>query len=74
MMGKPVITGTRPVELILEKFAAGETIEQLLEAYPRLTISEQNKRHESHCRRKCRQTYTNLGEGGTNGWLIAILL
>ena len=38
MMGKPVIAGTRiPVELILEKFAAGETIEQLLEAYPRLT-------------------------------------
>lgn len=38
MMGKPVITGTRiPVELILEKFAAGETIEQLLEEYPRLT-------------------------------------
>ena len=38
MMGKPVITGTRiPVELILEKFGAGETIEQLLEAYPRLT-------------------------------------
>lgn len=38
MMRKPVIAGTRiPVELILEKFAAGETIEQLLEAYPRLT-------------------------------------
>lgn len=38
MMGKPVIAGTRiPVELILEKFAAGETIEQLLESYPRLT-------------------------------------
>ena len=38
MMGKPVIAGTRiTVELILEKFAAGETIEQLLEAYPRLT-------------------------------------
>ena len=38
MMGKPVIAGTRiPVELILEKFAAGETIEQLLDAYPRLT-------------------------------------
>lgn len=37
-MGKPVIAGTRiPVELILEKFAAGETIEQLLESYPRLT-------------------------------------
>ncbi len=38
MMGKPVITGTRiTVESILEKLAAGETIEQLLEAHPRLT-------------------------------------
>jgi uncharacterized protein (DUF433 family) len=38
MMGKPVIKGTRlTVELILEKLAAGETFEQLLEAYPRLT-------------------------------------
>ena len=38
MMGKPVIAGTRiPVELILEKIAAGETIEQLLKEYPRLT-------------------------------------
>lgn len=38
MMGKPVIKGTRiTVELILEKLAAGETIEQLLKAHPRLT-------------------------------------
>ena len=38
MMGKPVIKGTRiTVELILEKMAAGETIEQILEAYPHLT-------------------------------------
>lgn len=38
MMGKPIIAGTRiTVELILEKLAAGETIEQLLEAHPRLT-------------------------------------
>ena len=38
MMGKPVITGTRiTVELILEKLAAGETVEQLLDAHPRLT-------------------------------------
>ena len=37
MMGKPVITGTRiTVELILEKLAAGETIEQILDAHPRL--------------------------------------
>jgi uncharacterized protein (DUF433 family) len=38
MMGKPVVAGTRiTVELILEKLAAGETMEQLLEAHPRLT-------------------------------------
>jgi uncharacterized protein (DUF433 family) len=37
MMGKPVVAGTRiTVELILEKLAAGETIEQILEAHPRL--------------------------------------
>ncbi|MFN6485500.1 MULTISPECIES: DUF433 domain-containing protein [unclassified Nostoc] len=38
MMGKPVISGTRiTVELILEKLAAGETPQQILEAHPRLT-------------------------------------
>lgn len=38
MMGKPVIVGTRiTVELILEKLAAGESIEQILDAHPRLT-------------------------------------
>lgn len=38
LMGKPVISGTRiTVELILEKLAAGETVEQILEAHPRLT-------------------------------------
>ena len=38
MMGKPVIAGTRiTVELILEKLAAGETVQQILEAHPRLT-------------------------------------
>ena len=38
MMGKPVIVGTRiTVELILEKLAAGETVEQILNALPRLT-------------------------------------
>ncbi len=38
MMGKPVIAGTRiTVELILEKLAAGETFEQILDAHPRLT-------------------------------------
>ena len=37
MMGKPCIKGTRiPVYLLLEKMAAGETAEQLLEAYPQL--------------------------------------
>jgi len=38
MMGKPVIAGTRiTVELILEKLAAGETTQQILDAHPRLT-------------------------------------
>ncbi|MCP4358862.1 MAG: DUF433 domain-containing protein [Chloroflexi bacterium] len=37
-MGKPVVADTRiTVELILEKLAAGETVEQLLAAHPRLT-------------------------------------
>ena len=38
MMGKPVVAGTRiTVEIILEKLSAGETVEQILEAHPRLT-------------------------------------
>lgn len=38
MMGKPVVKGTRiTVELILEKLAAGESMEQILEAHPGLT-------------------------------------
>jgi uncharacterized protein (DUF433 family) len=38
MMGKPTIAGTRlTVELVLEKMGAGESIEQLLDAHPRLT-------------------------------------
>ena len=38
MMGKPVIAGTRiTVELILEKLAAGETIEDILSSYPHIT-------------------------------------
>ena len=39
MMGKPVVAGTRvTVELILEKLGAGESIEQILAAHPRLTL------------------------------------
>lgn len=38
MMGKPVIIGTRlTVELILEKLAGGESVDQILDAHPRLT-------------------------------------
>lgn len=41
MMGKPVVAGTRiTVELILEKLAAGESIEQLLAEY--LTLTEES--------------------------------
>ena len=38
LMEKPVVAGTRiTVELILEKLSAGETVEQVLQAHPRLT-------------------------------------
>lgn len=38
MMGKPVVEGTRiTVESILDELGAGRTIEQLLEAHPRVT-------------------------------------
>jgi uncharacterized protein (DUF433 family) len=38
MMGKPVVRGTRiTVELILEKLAAGESVDQILSDHPRLT-------------------------------------
>lgn len=38
MMGKPVIKGTRiTVEMILESLSAGESVENLLTSYPRLT-------------------------------------
>ncbi len=38
MMGKPTVVGTRiTVELILEKLAAGETVDQILSEHPRLT-------------------------------------
>jgi uncharacterized protein (DUF433 family) len=37
MLGKPVVRGTRiTVALILEKLAAGESVDDLLVAYPRL--------------------------------------
>lgn len=38
MLGKPVIAGTRiTVELILDKLAANESVDQILAAHPRLT-------------------------------------
>ncbi|HCZ36259.1 MAG TPA: DUF433 domain-containing protein [Cytophagales bacterium] len=38
MMGKPIIKGTRiTVELVLEALAAGESIDNLLASWPRLT-------------------------------------
>ncbi len=37
MLGKPVIKGTRiKVEMILQKLAAGESIEDILSQHPRL--------------------------------------
>lgn len=38
MFGKPCFEGTRiPVDVVVEAIAAGEPIEQVLRAYPRLT-------------------------------------
>jgi uncharacterized protein (DUF433 family) len=38
LSGRPVIAGTRiSVDLLLEKLGNGESIEQILEAHPRLT-------------------------------------
>lgn len=51
MMSKPMIAGTRiTVELIIEKLAAGESIEQILDAHPHLTreaVAEINDERES---------------------------
>lgn len=41
MLGKPVIKGTRiPVELLVRKLSEGATIEELLDAYPRLVVED----------------------------------
>ncbi len=41
MMGKPVIAGTRiPVEVLLRDLGAGMTPEELLRAYPQLTMDD----------------------------------
>jgi uncharacterized protein (DUF433 family) len=38
MMGRPVVTGTRiTVERILEELGSGRTVDELLDAHPRLT-------------------------------------
>jgi uncharacterized protein (DUF433 family) len=38
MFGKPVITGTRiPVDIILEKLAYGNSLEEILTSYPNIT-------------------------------------
>jgi len=38
MLGKPVVEGTRiTVEMILEKLADGESVDQMLGSYPTLT-------------------------------------
>ena len=41
MVGKPVIKGTRiPVELVLRHLAQNPDVEDLLAAYPRLTLDD----------------------------------
>ena len=41
LFGKPVVKGTRiPVDLLLEKLAAGLTYKEILDAYPRLSAND----------------------------------
>ncbi len=41
MLGKPVIKGTRiTVELLMRKLSEGFTVEDILEMYPHLTITQ----------------------------------
>lgn len=41
LFGKPVISKTRiSVDLILEKLASGDTIEDILEAYPNISNND----------------------------------
>lgn len=41
LYGKPVIKNTRiPVDLILEKLASGDKLEDILAAYPKITIDD----------------------------------
>lgn len=41
LFGKPVIKNTRiPVDLLLEKMAAGYSNDELLKAYPRITLND----------------------------------
>jgi uncharacterized protein (DUF433 family) len=43
LYGKPVIKNTRiPVDLILEKLASGDTVEDLLRAYPKIKREDIN--------------------------------
>lgn len=43
LYGKPVINRTRiPVDLILEKLASGDTVDDLLNAYPNVTREDIN--------------------------------
>ena len=41
MQGKPVVRGTRvPIELLLRKLAEGASIDDLVDAYPKLTADD----------------------------------
>ena len=41
MLGKPIIKGTRiTVEQILKKLSSGETVKEILEAYPHITKAD----------------------------------
>lgn len=76
MFGKPVIKGTRiTVELILEKFAAGEIMKDILSQHPHLTKEKvssavqfalQNLRKDFPPRSENRKLFDALNEAYSN--------
>ena len=62
MMGKPVIAGLVSVELIIEKLAAGETTQQILEA---VQLEEAIRQHW-HCRQVLRSDVVDFRDKSMN--------
>lgn len=67
LLGKPVIRGTRiSVELILEALAAGESIEDIIDSYPRLREEDVRAVIALEAERRPRPRSLGIGASGTS--------